>query len=285
MFIGVNPASAIRVWCCAVPQASSTVIAASNPDASRAPEPRPSLGSAGDLPPLAPSPLPAGLRCPACGYELSGSTTPRCSECGRDITFTDLLCFTARQRLLSDRWRLLVRHGVAAAGTVAVMTIGAAVVTRSAAATVGALAVCSIALAMWAGAGWLLSRFAREHERDLYALAWLQSTWWLHGPWLCIPICAAAVIAPALLLRATSWDAGSDWIELIAIIGAATWGVGLFVCLFYAVKRLSETHRRLQLPQCSRWAALMALVWLGAIVLGLVGGGVSVSAAIELAPR
>lgn len=31
------------------------------------------------------SPLPEGAHCPNCGYDLRGSTSPRCSECGLDL--------------------------------------------------------------------------------------------------------------------------------------------------------------------------------------------------------
>lgn len=129
-------------------------------------------------------PLPAGLRCPRCWYDLSNSRVWVCSECGWNITGADFSVMQARadvRRLLRRllRTRLLVCVGVAGLSTLAALIVlgvwelAVLVALLMSAATFGSV-----------GGGLLGARATRPDERASWSVFWLRECWWLHLPGL-----------------------------------------------------------------------------------------------------
>lgn len=216
--------------------------------------------------------LPERFECPACHYDLAGAELAQCSECGHTVTQSDL-DFHRTWLEGSGRLKSMVRRQLVVFGAVAiVMTVGVAILSKSAMAAAGGLFLTSAAPVMSIAAGWRISRLSGRRAGDLGFSAWLRSHAWLHGPWLCIPICAVLAASARLL--------GGRTMDLLAGVGFLFWLAAAPVCLIIWAIVYGRAAKALRLQ--GHWydiaAVLLAICVLGcAVALGFAGGSAAVT--------
>jgi hypothetical protein len=132
--------------------------------------------------------LPAGFRCPACGYDRAGSESRVCPECGYTATDQDIACDERRRVFLECT---TVRAWAPVAALAAVAAVWARV-----------FPLVPLAIALAAGA-WLAWPLPRLHRRLVWR-AWVMCVGWTQLAWLG---------ALAALRVYEAWSPGRSYIE------------------------------------------------------------------------
>lgn len=239
--------------------------------------------------------LPACFLCPGCDYDLGGSETRVCPECGREVERQDLDRF-ARREAAAAAVRPLVRRTLwQGLGAAAVMSGGAmllAIGVGAPAAGVVALVVCGIAVIGSISAGWLAATAAPRRDRAVVRAAWLRALPWLNAPWLMAPMFAAGGVALAFTGLVSSQAANAP---SISDAGVVAWALGVLVWLAasgaavaFGAGRLKRGVREQGVYPRSWWvwvAAAGAVVVVGALLLGAAGLMFATGGAVRTAAR
>lgn len=215
--------------------------------------------------------LPERFVCPACQYDLAASEIARCSECGRWVTVDDLGTHHLWLKTQSNLRRRVLTQLAAYVVIALVLAAGVAVLSRSVVSAVAGAGVTGAALTMSMAGGWTISRLSGPRIRDLRFAAWLKLHGWLHGPWLCIPVCSVLATVARVF--------GTRQLEAVAGAGLVLWLASPLACLIIwaMVYGLATKAYRLQGNRHDIAAVLLALCVLAcAAVLGLVGGSATV---------
>lgn len=143
-------------------------------------------------------PVPPGMLCPACAYDLSGSTSGQCSECGRRVAAYDIDMFLARPQQI-ETLKLLRRRRI----------------IESAAAIIPVALIAGWSNGVWLGASLTMfcvvtalaaRSFARGVNPDYRPAFEIEMIKWdrlTHAPWL-----GAAALGVALMFLVaidTAW--------------------------------------------------------------------------------
>lgn len=142
-------------------------------------------------------PLPRGMMCPACAYDLSGAVVHRCSECGRAIQARDVFAFRARMGAGEASVRLARIQALGTVGVAALTSAGFAVLVGDWwSGLIAGMVVLLMLGAPW-GAGWCAAMLSPRPSRAAWRLAWLRSIAWLHVSWVSMLVLAggATVLA------------------------------------------------------------------------------------------
>lgn len=223
--------------------------------------------------------LPAGFTCPRCGYDLGGSAVARCSECGREVGAGDVRAFWARVELRP--WKAIVkRHGVIAAAVIVVMGAGAWIVAGEWASGLWAAGACAAAIALSWAMGGLTALASPRDERWPAMATWMRTVWWLHGPWLCMPVCALALagVAGLELHYAGSFRPRGTGLAIFHFFGAVAWLIGSVAMPFMWFNHFQREITRLYIDyQRIKHLTLMSVtvIYGVSMTLGIVGGAFS----------
>ena len=226
-------------------------------------------------------------RCLFCGYDIGRAAPDRCPECGAAFDDDARAASVVRHRVLAGCRSELKRHALAWACVVAIYTISAGIMCRSVQNTLAGFVLMVGVIAGSVVAGLVVSRLAVRHHRPFVVLAWMRTLWWMHGPWLVISVCAATIMATALIDRLL--DLKGQLVIWTALAGLPIWFLTGFAFLFRAMERLSA-YSTWWSPWMSARGRLVKVVLtlgvigvlLGAGLLGLIGGAFSVDVALEI---
>jgi hypothetical protein len=219
-----------------------------------------------------------------CGYNLSGSAVWRCSECGRPIVPLDVPVHHARVSVRERLLGMLLVHGMIGAGVVLVMGLGAGVLTERVVAAAEGSVVCVLAV----GGSWVLGGCAvmlgPRRDRAVSFSVWVRTAWFLHAPWLCMPLCAGAIMSMAVIERGLVGQSGV-FTGFTAAVGLLMWIVALPYAFLRWARSFGRGSRALGAHPKGMMSFLLAalLTLLVAAAAGLAGGSVAVSAAMRLA--
>lgn len=189
-------------------------------------------------------PLPQGLVCAGCGYELSGLTARTCPECGRTVVPSDLS--THARRISADvGFARRIRHHLLAWLAVIGLTGAAAFeVSRSIKDAAIATGVAVALVAISTGIGAASARTGRTGDRRPYFLAWIIAQWWLHTPWLVVAPGIMSIVILDGLDRRLNPPRGDALAAVAATVGVVLWCVLLVVGLAVWAVRFGECSRR-----------------------------------------
>ena len=202
-------------------------------------------------------PFPRGTICPRCGYDLSGTQTGRCSECGRPYSAADAVAAANRVQVSVERRQLiggLLGGAILFSGCfgLPLARLGPWAVMVGAFLSVVPLAAVSLA-------GLIPSISIRRHLRAAAYWAWLRATYTLHLAW----IASTSVGVAAVILGPGSHDDGG----MLLMAG---------VCVLLAVNALARAFY-LDLYDIGltefgigRWVALLVVCNIGTLAMSIV---------------
>ncbi|MGE3107258.1 MAG: hypothetical protein AB7G11_01380 [Phycisphaerales bacterium] len=224
--------------------------------------------------------LAAPMRCGACLYDLTGLPNGKCPECGSEFGEAErsaharLAAWQARRPRLESSFigrslavTLLVGLiALAVEGPFPSILAAVAMLTLLAATGLCGLA-CSLACRRW--------------QRGAFVAIWLAHAWWLHLPWLAVPIGVGFVAVLGLALHGFPQDAGL----MVALMLLQPWCAIIVVSLIGFLGMIESDSRKAGIARPS----LACLVGIGAfscligsVVLGLAAGAHLVARLLEL---
>jgi hypothetical protein len=216
-------------------------------------------------------PLPEGMPCPGCGYDVGGQAARRCPECGRPVTREDLEDYFAWQTGEGD-WRRVEERVLGAVVPLVVLTgVLAWFSTRSGLAAVFVGGVSVIVAAGVFGLAGVVGRCVPRVRRRPTEAVFVVSTAWLLLPW---GLGLAGVLLFGLLgLAGRLLDIGESLVGALSSVAVVVWLVGSLVvapAVWIGTMRERQRAHRAELP---RWAWLLGLVlvWAPSIAFGAFG--------------
>lgn len=219
-------------------------------------------------------PLPAGFKCVWCEYELSGSTSWRCPECGGELSEADFATVKRRRRVEGSAVRRAVLWGLLLV-SVFLMTFGVLIFSRLkywSWAPVWLLATLSLPVIFSSGV--LASVLGRAGTRKRHLGVWTSLQGWLHAPWL-LAVAGLLLLAPvAWLVRIVNIDRATSGFRGLVYV-AVVFGAILSIALALSWKRtLAEKSHDIDLPAGAARACLRMAGW--AMFVGSLAVGVCV---------
>lgn len=169
-----------------------------------------------------PSVVATPLRCAGCVYDLSGLANGRCPECGRPFGDADRAAharFAAWQEALPRVQRKLT---VRATSVIAIASLAfGAFYEMEAGLFVAITLAAHVIFAVLLGLACAL--LTPRWERPAVVSIWLHHLWWVHLPWLTVPVGVGFVWVLGTLLGGLGPDAGlvvslmllQPWIALV----------------------------------------------------------------------
>jgi hypothetical protein len=222
--------------------------------------------------------LPPGFACPGCWYDLGGAERRVCPECGRGVVGEDLEAWAERSAARRALPGLLRAYAKVGLWVCVVMGLGACGLAREWRAGVLGGVLCAVALGGSLGTGWAASRLAPGPMRAVHLAAWVRASVWLHGPWLCMPVCAGVMTGLAVLGVPLEWMRDVSGVGFLAWLGL--W-VGVTARFAWVLKR---ERARLRLGKGRGWLTAAGVFILGgATLLGLAGGAFAMVASVAIA--
>lgn len=229
-------------------------------------------------------PLPQGMLCPKCSYDLSNSPIWTCSECGSTINANNIERFYRRRMAVIGVSQLAYRQLFGAIGVAAAMTLSMAFLFRHWEPALIVGGVCLMAQYFSLAAGWMLSASAPTHDRRAWRLAWLKTHWMLHIPWISIFVFTLLLFVVCGIARLFGETVATTiFLSVVAIELAAWLACGLFALAGYS-SRYREMSVDLGLARNrtqTALAILAAIVFLSSVLLGFVGGAVGTMGVAE----
>lgn len=228
--------------------------------------------------------------CVACGYEVGLAGAARCPECGTAIDDTHREVARRRALLTAGIRGECLRHLGAWGAVVGAYAIGAGVVGGAPGMVISAAMAMSLAVGLSGVAGLIVARFAGRAERDVLAIGWARSLWWMHGPWLVIGPCAIVVALTAGVDRL--FNSGAAMTVMACLLGVAAWALACFYFLVQSFMTLIDVSERHSLGSGRGHTRTVVLVVLGhlivltfagTVVLGFAGGALAGQRAFEFA--
>lgn len=167
--------------------------------------------------------LPKDVRCPSCGYDMSGLPSWVCPECGEDQSQHEEAS-QARVEFVSGPFISRRVAGYAVALPFVYVTV-ASVGLMNAGLFVLLIVGAVLGIGVTVGLGEVIAWSAYEHDRDVVRRVWMQKLWVLHLPW---------VLAPAtsvLIFVAGAFDSFATFVLGMgaALIWSLFWLFGLFI--------------------------------------------------------
>ena len=207
-------------------------------------------------------PFPRGTICPRCGYDLSGTQTGRCSECGRPYSAADAVAAANRVQVSVERRQLiggLLGGAILFSGCfgLPLARLGPWAVMVGAFLSVVPLAAVSLA-------GLIPSICTRRHLRAAAYWAWLRATCTLHLAW----IASTSVGVAAVILGPGSHDDGGMLLMAgVCVLLAVNALVG-----WWTMNRLLGQWRAIGLTEfgIGRWVALLVVCNIGTLAMSIV---------------
>lgn len=177
-------------------------------------------------------PLPEGMPCPACGYDIGSQASPRCPECGREVDREEVDLFLALQGPLGGvvpTERFLRGAGVAA--VVLGAGIGASQLSLAGGLVAVVMAFCVGLAAI--GVARVACLRAAPRERVKLQVAWTRGLLWVLAPlWFagvaCIPLAAVAAVSRRAVVPGVPYGwlmvtCGILWACAVLLVFPAMW--------------------------------------------------------------
>jgi hypothetical protein len=220
--------------------------------------------------------LPADFRCLWCGYDVGGSATWRCPECGREFDEVDFKTQKLRQHV-SPR---VVRNFIVRSALLGGVLIGALVAVMMSRLIwvfpwggLFALAVMLTMVMTVAGGG--LCLFAPGGFRKFYLAVWLSVLNRLHSLWIVVGAGAPVFFLAGYLVERLDLYRMKSTVFMAMFVGGVIWLILVLTTFKTWTGRIGDMEHRLGLLRTGFRNVLIAAGWATlacTIVLSLSGG-------------
>lgn len=225
-------------------------------------------------------PLPVGFKCVWCSYDMSGSTSWKCPECGGELSEADFA--TVKRRRSAERSAILCAVAWGGfLGGLFVVTLVVLVFSRLKYMNVAPMwLLATLGLLLVFLAGVLACVLGRSGTRRHHLWAWTSVQMWLNAPWM-IAIFGSLLLAPvAWIVRIVSIDKVTGGFRGLLYLCVLLGATGAIAAAWRWKSAFVENSHSLDLPAAAAKACVRIAGWMMFVVslivsvcVGLLGYG------------